>query len=99
MVVAKRFFINLRSFLAMTIMCLAYFIINSWRFVMAQKVTGELYGGLTGQLFELGRQLRQNKGYPFDPALLQRHLQDAIEGRFNVRWIEKDGIIYKLLLE
>ncbi len=49
---------------------------------MAVKVAGELYEGITGQLFEIGRQLRQPNGYPFDPQLLKRCLQDAIEGRF-----------------
>ena len=47
-----------------------------------QIVTGELYESLTGQIFEIGRQLRQPNGYPFDPIKLKRHLQDAIEGRF-----------------
>lgn len=49
---------------------------------MAKKVTGELYESLTGQLFEIGRQLRQPSGYPFDPRQLQLALQAAIEGRF-----------------
>ena len=48
-----------------------------------QIVAGETYESITGQLFELGRQLRQPTGYPFDPEQLKRHLQDAIEGRFN----------------
>lgn len=46
-------------------------------------VAGELYESITGQLFELGRQLRQPNGYPFDAANLKIHLQAAIEGRFN----------------
>ncbi|MBU4353526.1 hypothetical protein KKA18_02415 [Patescibacteria group bacterium] len=50
---------------------------------MAKKVAGELYESITGQLFEIGRQLRQPKGYPFDPGVLQKYLQNAIEGRFN----------------
>ncbi len=50
---------------------------------MAKKVTGELYESLTGQLFEIGRQLRQKNGYPFNPEILHRHLQKAIEGRFD----------------
>lgn len=50
---------------------------------MATQVTGELYESLTGQLFELGRQLRQPSGYPFDPRQLQIALQAAIEGRFS----------------
>ena len=48
-----------------------------------QIVAGELYEGLTGQIFEIGRQLRQPNGYPFDPIKLKRHLQDAIEGKFD----------------
>ena len=50
---------------------------------MATKVTGELYESITGQLFEIGRQLRQKNGYPFDPETLKRHIQAAIEGRFD----------------
>ncbi|MDP3764448.1 MAG: hypothetical protein Q8Q95_02395 [bacterium] len=46
------------------------------------SVAGELYESITGQLFEIGRQLRQPKGYPYDPAKLQRYLQNAVEGRF-----------------
>ena len=49
---------------------------------MATKVAGELYESLTGQLFEIGRQLRQVNGYPFDPIQLKAYLQAAIEGRF-----------------
>jgi hypothetical protein len=45
-------------------------------------VAGELYESLTGQLFELGRQLRQPNGYPFNPWQLKAALQAAIEGRF-----------------
>ncbi|MBU2081865.1 hypothetical protein KKH14_00280 [Patescibacteria group bacterium] len=48
-----------------------------------QIVAGDLYESLTGQIFEIGRQLRQPNGYPFDPIKLKRHLQDAIEGRFD----------------
>lgn len=58
------------------------------RIVMATQkkvvVAGELYESITGQLFEIGRQLRQPSGYPFDPEMLKAHLQDAIEGRFVV---------------
>ncbi|MCL5795000.1 MAG: hypothetical protein M1338_01445, partial [Patescibacteria group bacterium] len=50
--------------------------------VMAKCVTGELYEKITGQLFEIGRQLRQKNGYPFNPEELKWHLQAAIEGRF-----------------
>ena len=50
---------------------------------MATKVEGELYESITGQLFEIGRQLRQKDGYPFTPEMLKRHLQNAIEGRLD----------------
>ena len=49
---------------------------------MAKKVAGDLYEIITGQLFEIGRQLRQKSGYPFDPEQLKQHLQNAIEGHF-----------------
>ena len=49
---------------------------------MAKQVAGELYESITGQLFEIGRQLRQPNGYPFNPEVLQRWLQLAIEGKF-----------------
>ncbi len=52
---------------------------------MAQRVAGELYESITGQLFELGRQLRQPNGYPFNPWQLKLHLQAAVEGRFASR--------------
>jgi len=57
------------------------------------NVAGELYETLTGQLFEIGRQLRQPNGYPFDPFKLKRHLQAAIEGNFG-----PGGEIYQLKL-
>lgn len=47
-------------------------------------VAGEMYESITGQLFEIGRQLRQPNGYPFDPKMLKDYLQDAIEGRFRL---------------
>lgn len=50
---------------------------------MAAKVAGDLYESITGQLFEIGRQLRQPNGYPFSPEALKVHLQNAIEGLFN----------------
>ncbi|MEK7109097.1 MAG: hypothetical protein AAB919_01525 [Patescibacteria group bacterium] len=50
---------------------------------MAVKVAGELYESVTGQLFEIGRQLRQPNGYPFDPEQLKNFLQLAVEGKFN----------------
>ena len=51
---------------------------------MVKKVVGELYESITGQLFEIGCQLRQAKGYPFDPNILKKYLQNAIDGRFIV---------------
>ena len=48
-----------------------------------QIVAGELYESITGQLFEIGRQLRQKGGYPYDPQQLKLTLQVAIEGRFH----------------
>jgi len=58
---------------------------------MAQCVAGEQYESITGQLFEIGRQLRQRGGYPFDPEKLQKHLQKAIEGKFNAAPEAKRG--------
>jgi len=49
---------------------------------MATKVAGKTYFDIDGQLLEIKRQLRQPNGYPFDPLLLQRSLQAAIEGKF-----------------
>lgn len=49
---------------------------------MAEKVAGEMYYDLDGQLCEIKRQLRQNNGYPYDPEMLKMHLQLAIEGKF-----------------
>ena len=51
---------------------------------MAQRVAGEIYESVTGQLFEIGRQLRQPNGYPFDVQKLKQSLQDVIEGKFGV---------------
>ncbi len=48
---------------------------------MAEMVAGELKDGILAQLFELERQVRQSRGYPFDPGNLRFHLQEAIEGR------------------
>ena len=42
----------------------------------------ELYESITGQLFEIGRQLHQQNGYPFNPKQLKDALQNAIEGKF-----------------
>lgn len=49
---------------------------------MAIIVEGEMYRDLDGQLWEIKRQLRQQGGYPYNPELLKKHLQAAIEGRF-----------------
>lgn len=49
---------------------------------MAEKVTGERYFELDGQLSEIKRQLRQPNGYPFNLEMLKIHLQKAVEGRF-----------------
>ena len=49
---------------------------------MTAKVEGGLYESITGQIFEIGRQLRQKNGYPYDPEKLHKYLQDAIEGNF-----------------
>lgn len=49
---------------------------------MATIVTGEQYRELDGQLHEIKRQLRQKKGYPYDPEHLKLALQAAIDGRF-----------------
>ena len=51
---------------------------------MATRVAGELYGSIIRQLFEIGRQLHQPSGYPFDLEALKRHLQMAIEGQFPI---------------
>jgi hypothetical protein len=51
---------------------------------MATIVTGEQYYDLDGKLGEIKRQLRQKGGYPFNIIALEKHLQDAIEGRFNM---------------
>lgn len=45
-------------------------------------VSGAMYENIATLLFEIGRQLRQTNGYPFDPAALKAHLQDALKGRF-----------------
>lgn len=60
---------------------------------MATKVAGEMYESITGQLFEIGRQLRQPNGYPFDPEKLKKHLQDAVEGKFGVASAGTEHII------
>ena len=52
------------------------------------RVEGELYHDLTGQLFEIGRQMRQKNGYPYDPLALKNHLQDGVEGKFQSTYRE-----------
>lgn len=49
---------------------------------MANKVEGEKYYKIDGQLLEIKRQLRQENGYPFVVDELIRCLQDVIEGNF-----------------
>jgi len=63
---------------------------------MAQKVAGELYESIIRELFEIGRQVHQSGGYPFDPEKLQKFLQRAVEGRFQdgQQWREENGVIY-----
>ncbi len=60
---------------------------------MAQRVAGETYESVTGQLFEIGRQLRQPNGYPFDAQRLQRALQNAIEGKFDVTSVVQQYLV------
>ncbi len=76
---------------------------------MATMVAGELKERLFGQLFEIERQLRQARGYPYSLEALKLHLQDAIEGRFprrvmfpilrKVTLAEGDGSLTRLLAE
>jgi hypothetical protein len=47
------------------------------------KVAGDQYFGITGQILEIQRQIRQLGGSPIDPNLVSLSLQDIIEGRFN----------------
>ncbi|MDD5290151.1 MAG: hypothetical protein PHT40_03075 [Patescibacteria group bacterium] len=49
---------------------------------MATIVTGELKNGLLAQLFEIEKQIRGAKGYPYDLLKLRKCLQNAIEGKF-----------------
>lgn len=45
-------------------------------------VTGEQHFGITGQVLEIQRQIRQKGGSPIDPELVTHALQDIIEGGF-----------------
>ncbi len=63
---------------------------------MATKVAGELYESITGQLFEIGRQLRQTNGYPFDPEDLRNHLRAAVEGNFILTRDKRTGLLRKI---
>jgi hypothetical protein len=47
-----------------------------------QVVSGNLYEGIAAMLLEIGQQLKSPDGYPFNPAALMVHLQDALDGRF-----------------
>ncbi len=58
---------------------------NKERIVMATIVAGEMYEKLDGQLFEIKRQMRQPNGYPHDPEVLSRGLQQLIEGNFGTQ--------------
>ena len=49
---------------------------------MAEKVTGDQYYELDGQLSEIKRQLRQLNGYSFSIETLKVSLQNIIEGKF-----------------
>lgn len=76
-------------FIAVTIV--EYFaLIIAKEIIMAQRVAGDLYESITGQIFEIGRQLRQPNGYPFDPVLLKKYLQGAIEGCFQISTAENE---------
>ena len=64
---------------------------------MAEKVAGEKYYKIDGQLLEIKRQIRQPNGYPFDAHELNDFLQRGIEGKFHegkVNWRERDKVIY-----
>ena len=54
-----------------------------------QVITGQLYETLTKQIFELGNQLTQHKGYPYNPYQLKASLKNIIDGRF---WMEIYGL-------
>lgn len=45
-------------------------------------VTGDQYMRIDAKLEEIKRQLRQKRGYRFNPDALEQHLQAAVEGRF-----------------
>ena len=47
------------------------------------KLGENLYDSVTDKFSEIVRQIHDPNGYPFDPEALKRHLQVAIEGRFN----------------
>jgi len=64
---------------------------------MAEKVADELFESIIGQLFEIGHQIQQPNGYPYDPKKLQRHLQAAIEGKFGECWKERKNEILELV--
>jgi hypothetical protein len=49
---------------------------------MAPSVASNLYFEIERQLHEIGRQLRQNGGYPYDSHQLRTALQAVIEGKF-----------------
>ena len=48
-------------------------------------VSGEQHFGIDGQMLEIKSQLRRKGGSPINPILVQRALQDIIEGRFSTK--------------
>lgn len=50
---------------------------------MAKKVAGDTYESIMRKLAEITRQVHQKNGYPYDEEALIRHLQYAVEGKFN----------------
>lgn len=57
---------------------------------MAERVTGEQYVDVDGQMWEIKRQLRQKNGYPYDLKQLMAHLQAAIEGNL----VDRNGDLF-----
>ncbi|MFA4942416.1 MAG: hypothetical protein WC564_02145 [Patescibacteria group bacterium] len=67
---------------------------------MAEKfnVTGEQYFGITGQVLEIIKQLRQKGGSPLNPHLVKMALQEIVEGKFRpasmLRLISGDAVLW-----
>lgn len=49
---------------------------------MGTILSGDLKETITTQILEIAAQIRQKRGYAYDPLLLKEQLQMAIEGRF-----------------